>query len=877
MNRPTLFLLCLFCLSAPVRAQRSYAEAIQMGDAAFRRGEYKTAVDKYFAAEAFDPSKKETVKEKVNAVFDKIERLRGEADKAKRQAEQTARSAYANDLAYKSTIALERGDRNAAFRLAEFAYRYVDATDNPTIVNALAKSFYYNEHPDTLHRLPWAKNIIGHEGILSLAISPDSKKLATGSTDGSVMIWDLATKKAMFGIETGHYSPFRPGVHGIAFSPDGSMFATAGNGGILDDQTAKIWDAQTGRLLATLPGGSKVSFSPDGLYLLSSNKVWDIRSTSNLLTLKAEPPNTGIGGCAFSAAGKIAGYYNAYIKVWGSIFRSDSLLFNYPNREVKQINYYPDGRFLAAQVGYYSVVVLDLETGMELYKFDNGSEIRCFAISTNGTFLATVGTGETKASIWRVDNGKKVFDLTGHPENIIRVEFSPDGKTIITGSSDIVKLWDFENALKPKYEPEDDWLIADMDIAPISRFDSLGGALIATAHASGEIKIFDPYSRIKLKSFFGYRDEYGNGFFSVAFSPDGKSVAAGNKDGTIKIWNLSDGAERVIDSKSGLVADISFSPDGNYLAACSDSMVKIWNFQTGIPLVVLPENTTNDIASDFSPDGKKLATGSLNGAIKIWDVKTASEIFSNSEISEAEYVSDLDFSPDGEYLAAGYPTHVKILNTRTGKNIFTFYNKSFSDLHVSYAPDGKYLAIAGISNSNGENNIIKVFNIKTGKEVFSIDSDEARKVVFFPDGKRMATSWGTFRIWELYPEAIIRLAEKTDRVAEVTVNQLEEFGLDALLDQYPANEQKLVASGEVWQIVYFAERYDHQTRGIGILDRVDPLYARADRLYTAALVLQDERYIRKKHAAMLKRWAELCRDNGQEAKAKDLEARAAKL
>ena len=87
MKHPTLFLFCLLCLHPAARAQRSYAEAIQMGDAAFRRGEYKTAVDKYFAAEAFDPSKKETVKEKVNAVFDIIERLRGEADRAKKEAQ----------------------------------------------------------------------------------------------------------------------------------------------------------------------------------------------------------------------------------------------------------------------------------------------------------------------------------------------------------------------------------------------------------------------------------------------------------------------------------------------------------------------------------------------------------------------------------------------------------------------------------------------------------------------------------------------------------------------------------------------------------------------------------------------------------------------
>lgn len=82
-------------VTSTATAQRTYAEAMQQGDAALRRGAYKTAIDKYFAAEAFAPSKKETVRTKVNAVFDRIEALGREAEVAKRRADKKTLEALA--------------------------------------------------------------------------------------------------------------------------------------------------------------------------------------------------------------------------------------------------------------------------------------------------------------------------------------------------------------------------------------------------------------------------------------------------------------------------------------------------------------------------------------------------------------------------------------------------------------------------------------------------------------------------------------------------------------------------------------------------------------------------------------------------------------
>ena len=103
------------------------------------------------------------------------------------------------------------------------------------------------------------------------------------------------------------------------------------------------------------------------------------------------------------------------------------------------------------------------------------------------------------------------------------------------------------------------------------------------------------------------------------------------------------------------------------------------------------------------------------------------------------------------------------------------------------------------------------------------------------------------------------------------------YSLEALLDQQPDNEQQLIATGEVWQIKAFADLHANEAAGSNILEKVAPQYARADRLYAAALALQDEPLIRQDYAGMLRRWAEVYRSDGQERKAEELEGRADEL
>jgi hypothetical protein len=234
-----LFLLlycCLYSIALFGQTEPDCQDMLKKAKAFERDNELSKAVQFYLNALNCNTALGTEIGPGLKGVFEKIEEqkrseqkatLKAKAEKEKADstataAERAARRAYADDLAYKSTIALRDGDRNTAFRLAEFAHRYVEA-DNPKAVQALINALYYYDNPDPARPpLPRVANLEGHtDAVTSVAFSPDGKRLATGSNDNTAKIWDLDSAKALMTLE-GHTDA----VNSVAFSPDGKRLAT---------------------------------------------------------------------------------------------------------------------------------------------------------------------------------------------------------------------------------------------------------------------------------------------------------------------------------------------------------------------------------------------------------------------------------------------------------------------------------------------------------------------------------------------------------------------------------------------------------------------------------------------------------------------------
>ena len=239
---------------------------------------------------------------------------------------------------------------------------------------------------------------------------------------------------------------------------------------------------------------------------------------------------------------------------------------------------------------------------------------------------------------------------------------------------------------------------------------------------------------------------HSNWVWSVAYSPDGQTLASGSLDNTIKLWNVNTGnLLQTLKGHSELVNSVAYSPDGQTVASGSlDKTIKLWNINTGNLLQTLE----GYYIVAYSPDGQTLAlaSGSDDKTIKLWDVNTGNllqtlEGHSNSVLSVA-------YSPDGQTVASGSrDSTIKLWNVKTGKLLQTFTDHSDFVTSVAYSPDGQTVA------SGSRDSTIKLWNVKTGKllQTFKGHSSWVYSVAYSPDGQTVASGSldNTIKIWRL--------------------------------------------------------------------------------------------------------------------------------
>ncbi|WP_406696982.1 WD40 repeat domain-containing protein [Singulisphaera sp. Ch08] len=263
--------------------------------------------------------------------------------------------------------------------------------------------------------------------------------------------------------------------------------------------------------------------------------------------------------------------------------------------EVEAIAITPDGSAIAGLgtgfdgAPFGAVTLWALEGGRGRPLIREGGKLDAIAFSPDGLMLAAANGDTRSVSLCEVSTGQELARLLDHQGPIWSLDFSPDGKLLAAATGTVPAMT----------EPAD-------------------------VEQIGEIRLWDlttsrvPKPRNRLIG-------HGFGVISVAFSPDGTTLATGGFDRAVKLWNVATGREMAtLTGHEGWVAAAQFSPDGTVLATGShDQTIRLWDVATRQELATLRGHTGNVYSVAFSPDGSQLASGSLDGTVRIWDAAQA--------------------------------------------------------------------------------------------------------------------------------------------------------------------------------------------------------------------------------------------------------------
>jgi WD40 repeat protein len=642
-----------------------------------------------------------------------------------------------------------------------------------------------------------------------------------------------------------------------SFSPDDSRVVTASK-----DNTAKVYDSTTGRLIATLPSLDCVNsamFSPDGKQIVTSSddgvaRLWDAGATGELspIAIFNHSPGKKIFPAVFSPNGEwiaTGGSEDGFAKIWNAKTKDPrpvAVFTNHVGGRLKQgidtLRFSRDGTMIVTAGRRDNAArVWDPAIGRELSPpmiVPGNDGLRDAVFSPDGSRVVTCSwIGE--ASLWST-NGIKIKQLIPPMANgngnvwTRRAKFSPDGQQIVTTSADgMARVFD-GNSGKPLYqplfhaEPGEDKKVFDAAF-------STNGQIIATAGGNNIVKLWDAASGQLLSMLTNHT----GWIVGVEFSHDNTRLSTSGYDGRAFIWDVRDpaapklitalpgegltsiagdasgtqNATRLLSGHSRYVAAARFSSDSMRVVTIdADGVARIWLTTNGNLIVKLPGNVAFADAA-FNPQGNELVTGTEDGRVAVWTISVESQSATDSfETNLFRKVNSVRFGNNSNQIIAagddGARNSVRILDLRQGGLVATL-----DELALAISADNRQILI----QENGDDKVAWICGLD-GRQGTKLTSKDGGFVCanFSHDGRRVAaaTKNGALFVWDQAGHELCR-------------PQKAHVGNDIFCVNFSPDDRYIVTLGSDNKAEVWDARDGHLIGALKTLPGAEPKYIRS--------------------------------------------------